>query len=254
MENPLKQFAIQTLIPIHVGGYDLSFTNSSLFMTVAFLLIVFVFFAGTSRKAVVPGRLQSAAEMLYEFTANMVEDNAGHGSAKYVPFVMSIFLLVLFGNLIGLVPFTFTYTSHIIVTAALSLMIFVVVVLLSLKNHGFGFFKMFFPPGAPIFLAPLLIPIEVLSFVFRPISLSVRLFANMMAGHVMLQLFSGFTISLGLFGMQLFAGSVIGGLFGALPLIFVVLLTGFEILVALLQAYVFALLTSIYLKDTLEAH
>jgi len=154
--------------------------------------------------------------------------------------VMSIFLLVLFGNLIGLVPFTFTYTSHIIVTLALALMIFVVVVLLSLKNHGLGFFKMFFPAGAPIFLAPLLIPIEVLSFVFRPISLSVRLFANMMAGHVMLQLFAGFTIALGLFGI--------------LPLTFVVLLTGFEILVALLQAYVFALLTSIYLKDTLEAH
>ena len=240
MENPLKQFAIHTLIPIHVGGYDLSFTNSSLFMTVAFLLIVFLFFVGTSRKAVVPGRLQSAAEILYEFTANMVEDNAGHGSAKYVPFVMSIFLVVLFGNILGLVPYSFTYTSHIIVTAALALLIFAVVIVLSLKNHGIGFFKMFFPPGAPIFLAPLLIPIEVLSFVFRPISLSVRLFANMMAGHVMLQLFAGFTIALGLFGV--------------LPLTFVVLLTGFEILVALLQAYVFALLTSIYLKDTLEAH
>jgi F-type H+-transporting ATPase subunit a len=240
MENPLSQFAIKTLIPIHVGGYDISFTNSSLFMVVAFAIIVFIFLIGTSKKAVVPGRLQSSAEMLYEFTANMVEDNAGHGSAKYVPFVMSIFLVVLFGNLIGLVPFTFTYTSHIIVTIALALMIFVVVILLSLKNHGFGFFKMFFPPGAPIFLAPLLIPIEVLSFVFRPISLSVRLFANMMAGHVMLQLFAGFTVALGLFGV--------------LPLTFVVLLTGFEILVALLQAYVFALLTSIYLKDTLETH
>ena len=240
IENPLNQFAIKTLIPLHIGKYDVSFTNSSLFMAVAFVLIVFLFFVGTSRKAVVPGRLQGAAEMLYEFTANMVEDNAGHGSAKYVPFVMSIFLVVLFGNLIGLVPFTFTYTSHIIVTIALSLMIFVVVVLLSLKNHGFGFFKMFFPPGAPIFLAPLLIPIEVLSFVFRPISLAVRLFANMMAGHVMLQLFAGFTIALGLVGI--------------LPLTFVVLLTGFEILVALLQAYVFALLTSIYLKDTLETH
>jgi F-type H+-transporting ATPase subunit a len=240
MENPLSQFAIKTIVPIHVGGYDISFTNSSLFMLVAFAIIVFIFLIGTAKKSVVPGRLQSAAEMLYEFTANMVEDNAGHGSAKYVPFVMSIFLVVLFGNLIGLVPFTFTYTSHIIVTIALALMIFVVVILLSLKNHGFGFFKMFFPPGAPIFLAPLLIPIEVLSFVFRPISLSVRLFANMMAGHVMLQLFAGFTVALGLFGV--------------LPLTFVVLLTGFEILVALLQAYVFALLTSIYLKDTLETH
>jgi F-type H+-transporting ATPase subunit a len=240
MENPLRQFAVHPLIPIHVGGYDLSFTNSSLLMTIAFLIIVFLFTVGTSRKALVPGRLQSSAEMLYEFTANMVEDNAGHGSEMYVPFVMSIFLFVLFGNLLGLVPFSFTYTSHIIVTIALSLLIFFLVIALSLKNHGLGFFKMFFPPGAPIFLAPLLIPIEVLSFVFRPISLSVRLFANMMAGHVMLQLFAGFTIALGLFGI--------------LPLTFVVLLTGFEILVALLQAYVFALLTSIYLKDTLEAH
>ena len=240
MENPLNQFAIHPLIPIHIGKYDVSFTNSSLLMLIALLVIVFLFYVGTSRKALVPGRLQSAAEMIYEFVANMVEDNAGHGSKKYVPFVMSIFLVVLFGNILGLLPYSFTYTSHIIVTAALAMLIFVVVVLLSIKNHGIGFFKMFFPPGAPIALAPLLIPIEVLSFVFRPISLSVRLFANMMAGHVMLQLFAGFTIALGLFGV--------------LPLTFVVLLTGFEILVALLQAYVFALLTSIYLKDTLEAH
>jgi F-type H+-transporting ATPase subunit a len=240
MENPLGQFAIHTLIPIHIGSYDVSFTNSSLLMLIALLLIVFVFFVGTSRRAVVPGRLQGAAELLYEFTANMVEDNAGHGSEKYVPFVMAVFLVVLFGNVLGLVPYSFTYTSHIIVTIALAMMIFILVVLLSLKNHKLGFFKMFFPPGAPIFLAPLLIPIEVLSFVFRPISLAVRLFANMMAGHVMLQLFAGFTVALGLFGV--------------LPLTFVVLLTGFEILVALLQAYVFALLTSIYLKDTLESH
>jgi F-type H+-transporting ATPase subunit a len=240
MENPLKQFAIHTLIPIQIGGYDISFTNSSLLMVVAFALIVFTFFVGTTRKALVPGRFQSAVELIYEFTANVVEDNAGHGSAKYVPFVMSVFLVVLFGNILGLVPYSFTYTSHIIVTAALAVMITVVVILLALKNHGFGFFKMFFPPGAPLFLAPLLVPIEVLSFIFRPISLSVRLFANMMAGHIMLQLFAGFTIALGIVGI--------------LPLTFVVLLTGFEILVALIQAYVFALLTSIYLKDTLETH
>ena len=240
MENPLHQFAIRTIVPIHVGGYDLSFTNSTLLMTLALAVIMVLFLVGTSKRALVPGRLQSAAEMMYEFVGNMVEDNAGHGSAKYVPFVMTIFLIVLFGNVLGLVPYSFTYTSHIIVTVALALLIFLVVVVLSIKNHGFGFFKMFFPPGAPIFLAPLLIPIEVLSFVFRPISLSVRLFANMMAGHVMLQLFAGFTVALGLFGI--------------LPLSFVVMLTGFEILVALLQAYVFALLTSIYLKDTLEAH
>jgi len=240
MENPLKQFAIHTIIPIHVGGYDLSFTNSSLLMAIATLLIMGLFILGTRRKAVIPGRLQSSAELMYEFVESMVEDNAGHGSEKYVSLVMTIFLIVLFGNILGLVPFSFTYTSHIIVTVALALFIFMTVVALALKNHGLGFFKMFFPAGAPIFLAPLLIPIEVLSFVFRPISLSVRLFANMMAGHVMLQLFAGFTVALGLFGI--------------LPLTFVVLLTGFEILVALLQAYVFALLTSIYLKDTLEAH
>lgn len=240
MENPLRQFAIKPIVPIHIGGYDVSFTNSSLLMTIALVFIVLLFTLGTSRKALVPGRLQGATEMLYEFVANMVEDNAGHGSAIYLPFVMTIFLVVLFGNVLGLVPYSFTITSHIIVTAALAVLIFAVVVLLALKNHGLGFFKMFFPPGAPLALAPLLVPIEVLSFVFRPISLSVRLFANMMAGHVMLQLFAGFTIALGIFGV--------------LPLTFVVLLTGFEILVALLQAYVFALLTSIYLKDTLEAH
>jgi len=240
MENPLRQFAIHTLIPIQVGSYDLSFTNSSLLMAIAFALIVLLFFAGTSRKAVVPGRLQGAVEMIYEFTANVVEDNAGHGSAKYVPFVMAIFMVVLFGNILGLVPYSFTYTSHIIVTAALAVMITLVVIVLGIKNHRLGFFKMFFPPGAPVFLAPLLVPIEVLSFIFRPISLSARLSAKMMAGHIMLQLFAGFTVALGLFGV--------------LPLTFVVLLTGFEILVALIQAYVFALLTSIYLKDTLEAH
>ena len=240
MENPLKQFAIQPIIPIHVGGYDLSFTNSTLLMTLALLFIMALFLFGTRRKALVPGRLQSATEMLYEFVANMVHDNTGHGSEKYIPFIMSIFLIVLFGNVLGLVPYSFTYTSHIIVTVVLALLIFVTVVLLSIKNHGLGFFKMFFPKGAPIAMAPLIVPIEILSYVFRPISLSVRLFANMMAGHVMLQLFAGFTIALGLFGV--------------LPLTFVVLLTGFEIIVALLQAYVFALLTSIYLKDTLETH
>jgi F-type H+-transporting ATPase subunit a len=240
MENPLKQFAIHPLIPIHLGGYDISFNNSALFMLVAFLLIVLLFSVGTLRKSLVPGRLQGAAEMLYEFTANMVEDNAGHGGEKYVPFVLSIFLIVLFGNLLGLIPYSFTYTSHIVVTAALALLIFATVLVLSIKNQGLGFFKMFLPSGAPLFLAPLIVPIELLSFIFRPISHSVRLFANMMAGHVMLQLFASFTIALGVFGV--------------LPLTFVVLLTGFELLVALLQAYVFALLTSIYLRDTLESH
>jgi F-type H+-transporting ATPase subunit a len=238
MQSPLEQFVIQPIIPIHIGGYDLSFTNSTLAMAIALAIILFLFVVGTSKKARVPGRLQSVAEMTYEFVAAMVNENTGHEGRKFIPLVFTVFLIVLFGNLLGLVPYNFTYTSHIVVTFALAIFIFALVVTLALARHKHRFFALFLPHGVPIFLAPLVIPIEMISYIFRPISLSVRLFANMLAGHVMVQLFAGFTIALGIFGVMPFA--------------FIVALIGLELIVALLQAYVFAVLTAIYLRDTVE--
>lgn len=238
MQSPLEQFVIRPIIPIHVGGYDLSFTNSTLAMAIALAIIFFLFIVGTSKKALVPGRLQNVAEMAYEFVAGMVDDNTGHEGRRFIPLVFTVFLVVLFGNLLGLIPYNFTYTSHIIVTFALAIFIFALVVTLAVAKHRLHFFALFLPHGVPVFLAPLVVPIEIISYVFRPISLSVRLFANMLAGHVMVQLFAGFTIALGLFGIMPFA--------------FIVALIGLELIVAVLQAYVFAVLTAIYLRDTVE--
>jgi F-type H+-transporting ATPase subunit a len=207
-------------------------------MAIGLGIIFFLFLAGTSKRALVPGRLQSVAEMAYEFVAGMVNDNTGHDSRKYIPFVFTVFLVVLFGNLLGLIPYNFTYTSHIVVTFALAIFIFALVVTLAVARHRHHFFALFLPHGVPAILAPLVVPIEIISYIFRPISLSVRLFANMLAGHVMVQLFAGFTIALGIFGVM--------------PLAFIVALIGLELIVALLQAYVFAVLTAIYLRDTVD--
>ena len=242
MQSPLEQFVIRPIIPIHIGGYDLSFTNSTLWMTIALAIIFVLFLVGTSRKALVPGRLQSVAEMAYEFVSNMVNDNTGHDGRKFIPLVFTVFLVVLFGNLLGLIPYAFTYTSHIIVTFALAIFIFALVITLAVAKHRHHFFSLFLPHGVPIFLEPLVVPIEIISYIFRPISLSVRLFANMLAGHVMVQLFAGFTIGLGAFYI----------LPGGLPFVFIVALIGLELIVAALQAYVFAVLTAIYLRDTVE--
>jgi F-type H+-transporting ATPase subunit a len=242
MQSPLEQFVIRPIIPIHVGGYDLSFTNSTLAMTIALAIIFVLFLVGTSRKALVPGRLQSVAEIAYEFVSGMVDDNTGHDGRKFIPLVFTVFLVVLLGNLLGLIPYNFTYTSHIIITFALAIFIFALVVTLALARHRHHFFSLFLPHGVPIFLAPLVVPIEIISYVFRPISLSVRLFANMLAGHVMVQLFAGFAIGLSAFYV----------LPGVLPFAFIVALIGLELIVAVLQAYVFAVLTAIYLRDTVE--
>jgi F-type H+-transporting ATPase subunit a len=221
-------------------GASVNFTQANLMMVVACLLVIGLLWMGMRPRAMIPGRLQATAELGYEFIMSMCVEQIGPEGRKFFPFVFTLFFFILFGNLLGVFPYFFTFTSHIMVTLALSLLVFVLVTVVALKEHGLHFFSYFLPQGIPVVLAPLLVVIEVISYLSRIISLSVRLFANMMAGHVMLQLFAGFTIALGLFGI--------------LPLTFVVLLTGFEILVALLQAYVFALLTSIYLKDTLEAH
>lgn len=240
MADPLHQFEIHHLIPIHIGSLDASFTNSSLFMVIAVVLITLFLVLGTREAKAVPGRWQSLAELCYEFVANLVRENVGSEGRRYFPLVFSIFMFILVGNLLGMVPYSFTFTSHIIVTFALAAGVFLFVTVLALIRHGFHFFTFFMPHGAPVLMAPLLIPIEVISYLTRPVSLSVRLFANMMAGHTMLKVFAGFTLSLGFFGF--------------LPIAVNVALTVFEVLVAVLQAYVFTVLTCLYLKDAIELH
>ena len=246
--DPLHQFQIQRYLPINIGGLDASFSNSALYMVITVALITGLIVYGMRGRALVPSRMQSLAELFYEFVANLVRDNAGPDARKYFPFVFSLFMFIMVGNLIGLVPGTFTFTSHIIVTFGLALTVFVFVTLLGLIKHGFHFFTLFMPSGVPMALAPILIPIEVLSYLSRPVSLSIRLFANMMAGHTMLKVFGGFSVLL---------GGALGGLgytVGILPLVINIALVGFEILVAMLQAYVFTILTCLYIRDALELH
>ena len=238
--SPLDQFKLQPLVPLHLGGYDISFSNSALYMVVAVGLVTLMMTAAVSARGMVPGRFQALAEMLYSFVANMVRDNAGHDSKPYFPFVFSIFMFILLGNLLGMIPYTYTFTSQIIVTFALAATVFLAVTIIGLLRHGLHFFSLFFPTGAPKVMAPILIPIELLSYLSRPVSLSIRLFANMMAGHTMLKVFAIFAVSLGIAGLA--------------PLAIIVALTGFEVLVAVLQAYVFSILTCLYLRDALELH
>ncbi|MBY0511575.1 MAG: F0F1 ATP synthase subunit A [Rhodospirillaceae bacterium] len=239
--GPMHQFEIQQLIPIKVGGYDISYTNSALFMTFAVVLTALLFWGATRHRTMVPGRLQATAEMLYEFVAGMVKENTGQEGMKYFPFVFTLFLFILFGNFLGLMPYAFTYTSHIIVTAAMALFIFVAVTIIGFARHGLHFFSLFVPPGAPLGIAIILAPLEFFSYLIRPVSLSLRLFANMLAGHVLLKVLAGFIISLGV-------------VFGAVPFIAVFGVTFLEIMVAAIQAYVFALLTCIYLNDAIHLH
>ncbi|MEJ0072416.1 MAG: F0F1 ATP synthase subunit A [Pseudomonadota bacterium] len=243
--GPLEQFTIEPLIPMHVGRYDLSFSNASLFMLLAALLVSLMMTVAVKRGSLVPTRMQSLAELVYEFIANMVRDNAGHDARRFTPLVFSLFMFILLGNLLGMIPYTFTFTSHIIVTFALALTVFILVTVLGFALHGLHFFSLFVPQGVPKVLLPLMVLIEVISYLTRPISLSVRLFANMMAGHTMMAVFAGFAVSLGV---------GLGWLTSLAPLLLVIALTGFEILVAVLQAYVFAILTCLYLRDAIELH
>jgi F-type H+-transporting ATPase subunit a len=243
--GPLEQFSIEPLVPLHIGHYDLSFSNSSLFMVLAAALLTLMMTVAVKRGALVPGRLQSMAELSFEFIATMVRDNAGPEARRFVPFVFTLFMFILLGNLLGMIPYSFTYTSHIIVTFAMALTVFILVTILGIVRHGTHFFSLFVPPGVPGVLLPVLVPIEVLSYLTRPISLSVRLFANMMAGHTMMAVFAGFAVSMGV---------ALGWVTGLAPLLLVIALTGFEILVAVLQAYVFAILTCLYLRDAIELH
>lgn len=247
MADPLHQFQITPLIPLHVGSTDLSFTNSSLWMTIAIVISVVFFTMALRKKEMVPGRKQAFAELLYNFVANMIQDNVGNKGHKYFPLIFTVFMVVLLGNLLGMVPYSFTYTSHIAVTGVLAVAIFLIVTLIGFIKHGFHFFSFFCPSGVPLPLMPLIIPIEILSYLIRPVTLSVRLFANMMAGHLILKVFAGFVVSF------LSIGAV-GIIAAPLPILFNSVMIGFEILIALLQAYVFAILTCIYLKDSIDLH
>lgn len=239
--EPMHQFVITRLVEMNVGGVDVSFTNSSLFMVIVVALIILFLTVSMRGRAMVPGRMQSVAELSYEFIANMLKENVGSEGRKYFPFIFSVFMFVLFSNLLGMVPYTFTVTSQIVVTFTLALTVFILVTIVGIIRHGFKFLTLFAPSGVPIFLMPILVPIEVISYFVRPISLSVRLFANMMAGHALLKVFGAFVVGLSWWG-------------GWLPLTFIVGLTGLEFLVAFLQAYVFAILSCLYLNDAINLH
>jgi F-type H+-transporting ATPase subunit a len=241
LPNPMHQFEIKRLVPFELFGFDASFTNSALYMVIAATLITLFTVYAMRGRALVPSRLQSVAEISYEFVANMVRQNVGTDGMKYFPFIFTLFMFVLALNMLGMLPYSFTVTSHIIVTFALAAFIFIAVTMLGFIKHGVGFLKFFVPSGVPVVMLPLLVIIELISYLTRPISLSVRLFANMMAGHTMLKVFGAFVVALGFLG-------------GWAPLAFMVAFTGLEILVAFLQAYVFAILTCIYLNDALHMH
>ncbi len=243
--DPIHQFQISELFPLHVGDVNLSFTNSSLFMVIVVVVAAGFLYLTTSNRALVPGRMQSVSELAYEFVSNMLRDGAGTAGMRFFPLVFSLFMFVLVANLVGLVPYFFTVTSHIIVTFALAILVVGLVVVYGFAKHGLHFLQLFVPSGVPGVLLPLVVAIEVISFLSRPISLSVRLFANMLAGHITLKVFAGFVFSLGAMGGVASVG-------GVLPLIMVVALTGLEFLVAFLQAYVFAVLTCMYLNDALH--
>jgi F-type H+-transporting ATPase subunit a len=245
--DPIHQFQIANLFHVgQFGGTNIAFTNSALFMAVAVVLLTVFLIGGTMRAQTVPSRLQSAAELTYEFVADMLRSTAGKEGMRFFPFVFTIFMFVLTLNMLGLIPYAFTVTSHIIITAALAITVFLTVLLYGLYRHGLHFFNLFVPKGVPVYILPLIVGIEVLSFISRPISHSVRLFANMLAGHIALKVFAGFIILLGT------ALGAIGWAGGALPFAMIIALTALEMLVAFLQAYVFAILTCIYLNDAIH--
>lgn len=247
MANPIHQFVIDRKVPLDIAGIDVSFTNSAVWMLIGLVVSTAFLMLATRKKAMVPSRLQMTAELLYDFVAGMVRDSIGHKGAKYFPFVFTLFMFVLMGNMLGLIPGAFTYTSHLAVTGGLALFVFFMVVLFGIFNHGLKFFSLFLPPGVPWWLALPMIAIELVSFFVRPITLSVRLFANMMAGHIMLKVVAGFAIAAASAG----AGMALAGIF---PVLINVMLMAFELLVAFIQAYVFAILTCVYLKDTVDLH
>ena len=244
MPDPIHQFNIERILPLNLFGLDASFTNASLFMVIIVGLILLFLLLASSAKSLIPGRLQSLAETAYEFVHKMVKDNVGEEGMAFFPLVFSLFMFIFTANMLGLIPGTFTVTSQIVVTAALALIVFLTVIIVGFWKNGLGFFKLFVPSGVPIFVLPLVVLIEVISFFSRPLSHSVRLFANMLAGHITLKVFGGFVV------MLLGAGAF--SVLSPLPFLFAIGLTALEVLVAFLQAYVFSMLTCMYLHDALH--
>ena len=239
--SPLEQFEITPFVHFEVGGVDLAFTHSSLSMVITIAVITLFLTLSVNTRSIIPSRTQLISELSYGFIAQLLKDTVGEQGRKYFPFVFTIFMFVLIGNMVGMLPYSFTFTSHIIVTFALAAVVFVGVTILGFAKHGMHFFSFFVIPGLPWYMLPLLIPIEVISYLSRPISLSVRLFANMLAGHTLIKVFAMFVITMPFYS-------------GVLPLAFIVALTGLEILIAFLQAYVFAILTCLYINDALHLH
>ena len=240
MASPLEQFEIREIVSVNVAGVDLSFTNSSLFMVIVVAAVTALLTFSMRGRGLVPTRWQSLAEIFYEVIANMVRDNVGSGGRPYFPFIFTLFMFVLFCNGIGLIPGSFTVTSHIIVTFALAAFIFVAVTILGFYKHGLHYLRMFFPHGAPLWTGIILIPVELVSYLSRPVSLAVRLFANMTVGHVLLKVIAGFIGGLGVFFF--------------IPLAGLVAVTALEIMIAVIQAYVFTILACVYLNDALHMH
>ncbi len=249
MANPMEQFAVKTIKPLEVAGYDVSFTNSSLWMLIALVAISAFLFIGTARPQLVPGRMQAATEYLYDFVRKMLDENVGPEGRRFAPLIFSIFIFVLACNLLGLIPWVgaFTPTSHVVVTFGLAMIVFVTVCIVGFWHHGLHFFSLFWPKDANIFLGAFVFLIEFLSFLTRPFTLAIRLFANMTAGHVLLKVFGTFVVTLGSFGALPYV-------LGILPLGVTIALTALEVLIAVVQAYVFALLASLYLNDAVNLH
>ena len=246
MIDPIEQFNIEKIFTIgHIGNQEIAFTNSSAYMFGTVAIISLLMIGGVSQKQLVPGRVQSMAELCYEFVANTIRSTAGREGMRFFPLVFSIFMLVAVSNLIGIIPYTFTISSHIIVTAALALLVFFTVIIYGFYKNGLKFLKIFVPSGVPVYILPLVVAIEIISFFTRPLSHSVRLFANMLAGHITLKVFASFVATLGAFGFLGWIGAV-------LPLGLTIALTALELLIAFLQAYVFAILTCIYLNDAIH--
>lgn len=246
MADPIQQFEVTKLFTLgRIGNAEIAFTNSALFMAIAIGGVFALMLGATANRALVPGRMQSLAEMSYEFVADMVKSSAGTEGMRFFPLVFSLFMFILFVNLLGMIPYGFTVTSHLIITVMLALLVFFTVIIYGVYKNGFRFLKLFVPSGVPIYILPLVTFIEVLSFLSRPLSHSLRLFANMLAGHITLKVFAGFVTMLGALGFVGWLGAIV-------PLALTVALTALELLVAFLQAYVFALLTCIYLNDALH--
>lgn len=246
--NPMDQFKIKPIIDLQLQTAEagvlspthISFTNASLYMVLTVVSIIVLLSVGMRHASMVPGRMQSVSELLFEFIASMIKDTVGNGGRKYFPFIFSLFMFILLANLLGITPYSFTVTSHIVVTFGIALFIFFGVTIIAIVHQGKKFFKHFLPEGVPLIMAPLMIVIELFAYLMRPVSLSIRLAANMMAGHVLLKILAGLVGTAGIFGL--------------LPFAFVVFMTAFEIFIAILQAYIFTILTCVYLSEAVGDH